>query len=278
MNTIRNTILAELVMVLAIACSDDTTKATNNGTANNANNANNVLNNLNNIGGNNTDTCGVAECPAGSPLCNTTTLACVECIQDSHCGLAQPACDAGGECRECTDDSYCTGTQSVCNLRERECQEPCATNNDCRDNTPFCVPESGRCVECETNQNCDNNETCSDQGVCVECSTSTDCGGEDPICRIEVGRCVECAAASDCPNSAPCVDFECVECIDDSDCPVAAPLCDGRNRCGLCDRADNRGCAEPTPFCDDGDVCAECLEDEDCGNNMQCDNGTCRPD
>jgi Cys-rich repeat protein len=266
MHRIRITLLSALVMTLTLACSDEATNST--GTKNNSNT----------IPTNNSDACGVAECPAGNPLCNTSTMSCVECMQDSHCGLAEPACDADGECRECINDSYCTGTRSVCNLRERECQAPCATNNDCGDNTPFCNTESGRCVECETTQNCDNNETCNAQGVCVECSANADCGGEDPICRTEVGRCVECAAASDCANSAPCVDFECVECIDDSNCPVAAPLCDRENRCELCDREDNRGCAAPTPFCVDGNACAECVDDEHCGDNMKCDNGTCRPD
>ena len=267
-------VISILALVFLVSCGDATGAKTSGNNANNtANNANNGSNNINN-----SDACGVDACLGGAPICDASRLVCVECAQDSHCGLAEPACDLDGECRECTDDSFCSGERSVCNLDENECQVPCTAAADCEGDTPFCDTDAGRCVECEGDQNCENQETCSALGVCIECSTDAECGGEDPFCRVAEGKCVECQSAADCGNGSACVDFECVECSVDSDCPVAAPICVADNQCEVCSEEDNRGCSGDTPLCDGGEVCVECIGDDDCNGDLKCENDVCVPD
>src|SRR5262245_61438590 len=64
-----------------------------------------------------------ADCPV---LCDIG-LGCVDCLTDSDCSAAEPACVAG-ECRECHSNSDCPTGQS-CFPGSGECHDPC-TNSD----------------------------------------------------------------------------------------------------------------------------------------------------
>ncbi|MBO6934736.1 MAG: DUF4215 domain-containing protein [Deltaproteobacteria bacterium] len=74
-------------------------------------------------------------CDAATPVCGTSVggiATCVECAEDSHCGVGT-VCDGAGSCvAGCTDDADCAPTPAtpVCNVAARSCAE-CLTNADC---------------------------------------------------------------------------------------------------------------------------------------------------
>lgn len=224
--------------------------------------------------------CGV-ECLGGEPLCDAERRVCVECTADSHCGVAEPACDSRGECRECVSDSHCFGDRPVCDSAEGECVAACTADADCADRDGgfrFCEASSGHCLQCRDAADCTDGDRplCAADGRCVECEDNSACGGDSPFCDASRGRCRECLVDADCGSGA-CVDFECAECATDEDCPVAAPICDLQERnCVIC--VGNADCPAETPLCDDGDACVQCLEDEDCDAGLQCQDGVCAPD
>ncbi|MEO8549814.1 MAG: choice-of-anchor Q domain-containing protein [Kofleriaceae bacterium] len=59
------------------------------------------------------------DCPAGAPHC-ASSRTCVECLDSSQCDAAQPVCDTGTmACRTCTQDSECGS--DVCNVDAGTC-------------------------------------------------------------------------------------------------------------------------------------------------------------
>lgn len=130
--------------------------------------------------------------------CDSTTGACVECLDDSHCrALGRTVCESGS-CRDCRADSDCH--QSDHPYCERGSCLECRSNSDCGDNTPaFC--RSGTCVPCAFSGDCERlRRLCDVSGPmnCLACQTDADCFPERPRCSTV---CVECRSDADCPRN-----------------------------------------------------------------------------
>lgn len=79
-----------------------------------------------------------------------------------------------------------------------------------------------------------------------------------PLCDPELAFCLFCNSDADCADNAPdtlcsIITSTCVECRNHSDCPARAPFCEG-GECGVC------------------------ADDDDCGGDMNCNDGVCEPD
>jgi len=131
----------------------------------------------------------------------------------------------------------------------------CTTDADCPDGQRCQLDgETGTCVpdDCETDMDCDLNETC-DDGTCRDrpcgegCPLGTVCDTETDTCQL-----IPCTDNEMCPENTTCENGFCTpECRFDSDCPGG--------------------------FCVDS-LCVECRDSEDCDANEFCDdNNTCQP-
>jgi Cys-rich repeat protein len=256
-------------------------------------------------------------CTVADPICDdrgaADTETCESCLdtvplgQDLGCNPVAPVCNeaapGGHTCVECTNDSDC-GLGETCQQASNTCA-PCfddATypelDTGCDDDTPLCVEQgiiSGggstvilACVVCADT---DPSDAAADEG----------CSSLSPNCNENVpgGACVECNDAADCGAGQACdVDTgNCVACIDDrlagtidSGCTTGLPVCAtgsaatlADDECVACedDKAAGLrdwGCSLATPFCNEAGatpVCVTCEADADCEGQLVCNAGTC---
>lgn len=119
--------------------------------------------------------------------------ACVDCLEDDHCGDEFPACDPGlGECVTCVADHHCPASRPACDTASSTCVA-CMTDAHCPESAPRC--------DASTSQ-------------CVQCTASSDCADPTPFCDAEASRCAECVENAQCP-SGTCVENQC--CVSDAD-------------------------------------------------------------
>lgn len=223
------------------------------------------------------------------------------CEEDAECGedsgLEVCISSIEGQCFGdeyiCDDGLYCQN--AICRGDEGfDCEEP----SDCRDGlqciTGVCATENdidpcpcdgdAECVETDDGERCiaPRGEDCGEAGydcgedllceddVCTGgagagCDDDGDCGEGlqcvDDECQMEDVSGEECQAEEDCPDGYTC-DLDTNECELDGPCP-----CDGDAECG-----DDDG----TPVCVAplGESCKD--EDYVCGDDLSCDDGTCR--
>ncbi|NUP13860.1 MAG: hypothetical protein HOW73_48110, partial [Polyangiaceae bacterium] len=160
-------------------------------------------------------------------LCSDT-LGCVDCLADADCGAASPFC-IQGECVECSGNEGC-GDSRRCFPAAHECQDACATNDDCSEESPTCDMATGACVGCLDASDCDDALCHPMSRQCVECMSDLDCGTDRPVCDA-TGTCRECLVDASCPADAPlCMDHECLEppeegCESSSECDGDEPVC-----------------------------------------------------
>lgn len=199
------------------------------------------------------------DCGFGGILgrCDPTTLTCVECYLDGHCG-GQRVCD--------------TNNGNVCRF-------PCF-NGQCGP-LGVCDPTGQFCVECAADTDCDPGEVCNPSTLeCVECTTNADCAlkpGRN-ICDVSNGECVGCITDNDCPTGEECLPQQgrvcapangrglCVPCTLDDQCGGPDDLCIGYvGTGGLFDRACAIDCAANPNACPSGFECVSVRNGE-----MQC--------
>jgi hypothetical protein len=234
------------------------------------------------------------ECPV---LCDTS-LGCVECLDDSDCGAAAPAC-IYGRCEQCGDKADCPDGQS-CYPENHECRPSCTSGQDCTGDAPIC-DATGACVGCETDMDCPSGEPLCDPLTkqCVECTSSTDCGAASPVCDLPRGDCVLCLVDGDCGDGEVCNDRQCVPTPES--CGASEVLCpDGcfdlssdPAHCGACDTNCGPGtCVSGTCQCGGGSIVCEgaCVDPstdpnhcggcpgQNCGNGQSCVSGVCQCD
>lgn len=179
----------------------------------------------------------------------------------------------------------------------------CASDNDCRSAGMLCDTALGRCVECLSDIDCDENQICENR-ECVSntlCVNSLDCVGDPDgktVCDTAFNRCVQCLGPNDCPENHDCLSRQCIPylaCGNSLDCP-SDQVCDtARGRCVdciagtdcepgqvcvnamcklFCD-SDN-DCTPMNMLCDfSGNFCANCLADEECPSGYDCIAGDC---
>lgn len=95
----------------------------------------------------------------------------------------------------------------------------CKTDADCTALAPKCDVDTGTCLKCLVEADCEADEICNTAGLCiaVDCKANTDCSGATPFCVNN--DCVQCAEDADCPiETGYCQNGVCKECIADTDC------------------------------------------------------------
>jgi hypothetical protein len=158
-----------------------------------------------------------------------------------------------------------------------------------------CEPDSRRCVECLTNDQCGVNAAAGDAGIsaelrvcdevshsCVRCMADTDCSGDAPVCKTVAGNsrqneCVECTTDLECGGDTPVCDLqtnECsVTCTDAAQCGGDKPVCNTtRQVCVEC--LGNAECtAQGALQCNTtSNECVQCIDDVPCaGAGQVCD-------
>ena len=156
---------------------------------------------------------------------------------------------------------------------EEELEAECSEDEDCGDDTPFCIYE--RCFADEALE-CDEIDECTDampycvSGLCYDrCGVDADCGEDAPVC--DDGTCV--ADEDDDANDEPHHEGECSDhedCLGDNYCH--AHSCVSENFiCTLKDCGGKRGVCDPSAGvegdCVNADSCvgdSECVEDHVC--------------
>ena len=180
-------------------------------------------------------TCVAGTAPCADALsCNEEMDRCVECDADNPCDDSD-ACTTDA----CVDDA-CVFTDLVCDDEDACTDDACVdgecvfTDVDCGDQ--FCDPDSGECVDCLENMDCDDMLFCNGEETCVagECLAGTD----------------PCLPTDTCDEDAD----ECIpECVENADCDDLL-FCNGTETCvdGVC--------VAGTDPCDEGDTCDEATD------------------
>jgi hypothetical protein len=176
---------------------------------------------------------------AGEPCSNTLNCGdyeecildvCVStittCVSDADCGpgflckaLETTLCIDGEVPPSAPIDNTCT-SDADCEVgtcqEVKVCTFGCSSNDDCDDGL-VCDNNTGECVECLTNANCDQGVCDNTTSTCVKCLENADCAGG--FC-IDNNTCVECLTWTDCDNKTEiCSDK------DNNTC-VLADVCD----------------------------------------------------
>ncbi len=253
------------------------------------------------------DDCNVGVCVAGSGACTTVERAEGTPCEDGDFCNGNEACDTGacvlgpdpcpGEfcdevadvCLECLDDIdcddgvFCNGAETCsagsCFVGSDPCPGQlcdeigdvctgCVNDVDCADGD-VCTDDvcsAGICsnpfntAPCDDGDICTGSDVCNGGGACL--GTAPDCSGLDDACNVGVcdGGTGGCVAQPE---------------IDGTSCGDAA-FCNGAEICtsGAC-TAGSDPCAGQ--LCDEsGDVCVDCLADNDCDDATFCNGGeTC---
>lgn len=199
-----------------------------------------------------TDVCG--GCSGATPVCDTVSMTCVECLASTDCSGATPVCDTSDntcvECTTATEATDCAGNS--CNPSTREC-------------TTTAIGSLGTCEACISDTECSQggvSRNCvmtqfmgSNHGTyCVE-NPSPNCTDpyDNPFMATSVGG----VSATYClpPGSATCeviLDYK-EDCSVDADC--GAPLVAD----GLC---RSNGLADKCSY--------SCSADSDCAGVNSC--------
>ncbi|MEM9188804.1 MAG: hypothetical protein AAGF12_06490 [Myxococcota bacterium] len=151
-------------------------------------------------------------------------------------------------CRTFTDASV---DQSVPDASR--CNPPCTDS--------VCNEETGLCVECVTEANCDAGEMCWPDNECGECIMDTNCPDRAaPVCNTTNRVCGSCTDPTDCDRFLDARICDAGTCVL---CTVADPSACGGRPC-----TPGRQCSE-FPF-GMQDQCEPCDTDENCDTGLRC--------
>jgi hypothetical protein len=163
------------------------------------------------------------DCMSLGLTCDDDGFPCVECTRDDHCDddPTRTRCDEDlRRCVGCSKQDHCT-RGFTCDRVLRSCVVGCATETTqftCDNDFLFCDEGRGVCAVCYDNDHCQfalAGQYCVASGTrCVECERNDDCYDEDEVCDPTSFRCVECATSQDCaqgklcdPRTHTCVEF-----------------------------------------------------------------------
>ncbi len=165
----------------------------------------------------------------GGQLCRPADGACVDCLNDGHCG----------------NSDFCDGAETCNNGTCEAGSDPCSGQ--------FCDEVGNRCVQCLNDGHCDDGIFCDDINTCLDgmCVTAGPVCAPTEMCDEDNDRCVECLGDGDCDDSLACTGTE---------------TCDGNGDCqnGILETCNSHGdCQEPAGNCNcnseyDGTTCDEC--------------------
>ena len=259
------------------------------------------------------DSCRIAkECRAGQScvggVCGNCTQdtdcegglceagACEPCTpgaDDTRCAAGYDesfTCQPSEECAPdgCLSGSDCTLVRLVC--LDNACSA-CTSTSDCLSAGVGDYPLGTSCVDgiciegnCDQDSRCPLDQPiCGDRKTCRGCQRNEEClrregAGEGFVCDIETGRC----ETGDCfPTQSTCGgqicgdDLWCRPCADNAECNIAlgsAFLC-VEGTCQELECNDTRPCALGRACDEDLNICRDCRDNKDCGDNMVCDLG-----
>jgi hypothetical protein len=142
--------------------------------------------------------------------------------------------------------------------------DPCDNDDDCTWSY-VCHESTGKCVECDEDQNCPDNKTCVDFACAPECVDTEGCSlGQ----RCKEGACtIGCAEDTDCPFPHICRLSQCTiqfKCESDSNCRHGA----------TCDLSDTPSRCVNTACTSD----AECAASQRCYTHDKCWPRICETD
>jgi Cys-rich repeat protein len=277
-------------------------------------------------------------CPIGYKECNGACCredlcingVCVDCASDSQCTSGH--CVAN-KCQECIVDADCLNGQTC---SSNVCSGGCDTayqykDNDvvkCCSNLVFdnmccqtgykgcngtCCREdlciNGACVDCASDTDCANGQTCSSNVCSGACDTAYQYKDNDVVkccsnlvfdnmccqtgykgcngtcCREDLcinGACVDCASDTDCANGAVCVNGSCSSdvikdcggaCTDNQTC-VDTQCCAGLDN-PECWNANNGGCCPTDTECTSAGCCSRACNGGCCLRGQTCVNDVC---
>ncbi len=177
------------------------------------------------------------------------------CETDEHCAnAAGKHCDVAAHlCVPCLETKHCNAGQAC---QGKVCVDAlaCKSHVECKSTNQVCDKAGGKCVACNTNDDCSAG-TCVDHACTTvkPCKSSKEC---DLVCDLKLGVCVECESSDDCPANKFCGGGVCTADL------CAGPTCVG-GKAFAC-KADGSG-FEAGKLCDDGDVCTE---GDGCGGGL----------
>ena len=191
-----------------------------------------------------------ADCPEigaqNARICDTTTLACVQCRNDTDCtDPALPKCEPKrGQCGDCASRLDCSVARPACNLQTARCVE-CLVDADCNTGgRPYACGDDLQCHPlCTADIDCTNPDRprCNlGNGLCVQCLGVTDCPTGAPICNPTNNRCVECTTNAECPAATPICrptgpnPNTCVQCTANADCRMDGGTANCNTQMGVC--------------------------------------------
>jgi len=230
-------------------------------------------------------------------ICFQNENLCVECTRASQCSNVNlPECDIDKKiCVECTSDGDCIKDPDKDKCDRGVCTKKCRhDSDDCKiiPSLPTCTTvgstETGFCVQCTSDGDCEENSIYSDENklkcnkdinVCGECTGHDDCklnptyfDDNKLVCRKDKNICIECNNNGDCgfdENKGKCLNHHCVgrdyECDHDNDCrdKENLPFCLANHVCGVHECEKDTDCKN-----DDKPVCLNyiCVQDDN-GND-----------
>lgn len=208
-----------------------------------------------------------ATCAGATPVCDTTTGACVGCLSNTDCSGATPACSPQSKmCVACVGDTDCSGATPACSATTATCV-PCTEDKHCGSATPACNKNTATCVACTSDAHCAADGKVCDEpsAMCVGCTANTECASPAaPTCDLSNRTCRGCQSDSECArltDTPVCNEATgmCVECTADTEA----------QRCG------GKSCSQLTFECTATTLgavidCDGCEADSECGSFSRC--------
>ncbi|CEL97785.1 unnamed protein product [Vitrella brassicaformis CCMP3155] len=240
-------------------------------------------------------------CREDGAECHQFDQCCSRSCTNGICGTSGTSCEGDGECGEgeiCVADQ-CVEEPSVCLAVGDPCpfgNAQCCSRN-CGGETCVCAADGF--TSCSLGSCCLPNDdaTCTEAGQCCTnfcdgdkyalCNFRSECDSFGDSVRCFGGRCCKrsgsCTDANDC-CSGLCEGGSCDPGCGDGDdnCLATTGFC-GFNRCckpgGAPCEFEHECCgrqatARPGDFCPAG-ICLECVSDDDCRGDQQCEKGFC---
>ena len=181
------------------------------------------------------------QCEASDALCDPSTRACVACITAADCG-------EGSDCFGNTFQPYTACESSL----------QCGSDE-------VCSKASSRCVECEGDNDCSDEQICLRGKCATNCSSDKDCTPNGQVCDTAAAACTDCLTHADCGEGKRCVSGTCFEAV----CAAEQGACRGDvllsckdDGTGYSSTTCNQGCNSSELVCgeggdgDDDGVCA----------------------
>ncbi|MFT5358581.1 MAG: hypothetical protein ACI9KE_005820, partial [Polyangiales bacterium] len=150
------------------------------------------------------------ECMSETPLCNLTSMECVQCLVPEDCAElgVNTMCSDAGSCVQCVGNADCSEPgASVCSTSGEMAGTcvPCAAATSAADCAGILGSEDTALIVCDES---------GEVGVCVQCDGDDAC--TDAVCDLRPDSDARFSCVAERPDEV----FVCGECISNSECPA----------------------------------------------------------